>query len=180
MLVSLLIEDTLTNSGCIIVGPYDRVPAALEAARTLALDAAILDVTLLGQRFTLLPRCYRVAASRFCFCRDMDQMPRRPSIRHGQSAVSHSRPSNSSRCSPSRSPPQQLDLPSCPAGHLHLARVLGEFFEVFGVIDGFRPGSDTSRLLLASRDGAAMGIVLMLLLVATSGRAALPPAKEPI
>jgi AmiR/NasT family two-component response regulator len=45
MLVSLLIEDALTESKCIIVGPYDRVPAALEAARTLALDAAVLDVT---------------------------------------------------------------------------------------------------------------------------------------
>lgn len=50
MLVSLLIEDALTNSQCIIVGPYDRVPAALEAARTLALDAAVLDVNLAGTK----------------------------------------------------------------------------------------------------------------------------------
>ena len=50
MLVSLLIEDILTDSKCIIVGPYDRVPAALEAARTLALDAAILDVNLAGTK----------------------------------------------------------------------------------------------------------------------------------
>jgi CheY-like chemotaxis protein len=50
MLVSLLIEDILTDSKCIIVGPYDRVPAALEAARTLALDAAVLDVNLAGTK----------------------------------------------------------------------------------------------------------------------------------
>jgi CheY-like chemotaxis protein len=50
MLVSLLIEDALTESKCIIVGPYDRVPAALEAARTLALDAAVLDVNLAGTK----------------------------------------------------------------------------------------------------------------------------------
>jgi CheY-like chemotaxis protein len=50
MLVSLLIEDVLIDSECIIVGPYDRVPAALEAARTLALDAAILDVNLAGTK----------------------------------------------------------------------------------------------------------------------------------
>src|SRR4051794_35465473 len=48
MLVSLLIEEALTDSQCVIVGPYDRVPAALEAARTLALDAAVLDVNLAG------------------------------------------------------------------------------------------------------------------------------------
>jgi CheY-like chemotaxis protein len=50
MLVSLLIEDALTDSKCIIVGPYDRVPVALEAARTLALDAAVLDVNLAGTK----------------------------------------------------------------------------------------------------------------------------------
>ena len=50
MLVSLLIEDTLTESECIVVGPYDRVPAALEAARTLMLDAAVLDVNLAGTK----------------------------------------------------------------------------------------------------------------------------------
>jgi len=48
MLVSLLIEDILTDSKCIIVGPYDRVPAALDAARTIELDAAVLDVNLAG------------------------------------------------------------------------------------------------------------------------------------
>ena len=50
MMVSLLIEDALADCKCVVVGPYDRVPAALEAARTLALDAAILDVNLAGTK----------------------------------------------------------------------------------------------------------------------------------
>src|SRR4051794_28478764 len=50
MLVSLLIEEVLTDNECIIVGPYDRVPGALEAARTLDLDAAVLDVNLAGAK----------------------------------------------------------------------------------------------------------------------------------
>ena len=48
MLVSVLIEDILTDSQCVVVGPYDRVPEALEAARTLAVDAAVLDINLAG------------------------------------------------------------------------------------------------------------------------------------
>ena len=48
MLVSLLIEDVLTEHDCIVVGPYDRVPAALEVARAVQLDAAVLDVNLAG------------------------------------------------------------------------------------------------------------------------------------
>src|SRR4051794_36926887 len=50
MLVSLLIEEVLTDNECIIVGPYDRDPGALEAARTLDLDAAVLDVNLAGTK----------------------------------------------------------------------------------------------------------------------------------
>jgi CheY-like chemotaxis protein len=48
MLVSLLIEDVLTESHCVVIGPFDQVPTALEAARTLALDVAVLDVNLAG------------------------------------------------------------------------------------------------------------------------------------
>jgi DNA-binding NtrC family response regulator len=50
MLVSILIEDALLERNCVIIGPYDRVPAALEAARMLTLDAAILDVNVAGTK----------------------------------------------------------------------------------------------------------------------------------
>ena len=48
MMVSLLIEDILTDQGCVIVGPYHRVENALEAARAEILDAAVLDMNLAG------------------------------------------------------------------------------------------------------------------------------------
>ena len=48
MLISLLIEELLTAEECVVVGPYDQVPAALKAAQTLPIDAAILDVNVNG------------------------------------------------------------------------------------------------------------------------------------
>src|SRR5271168_1114767 len=48
MLVSLVIEDILTDSECVVVGPFHRVQTALEAARAETLDAAVLDVNLSG------------------------------------------------------------------------------------------------------------------------------------
>jgi DNA-binding response OmpR family regulator len=47
-LVSLLIEDTLADSGCVTVGPFGDVAAATAAARSEQLDAAVLDVNLAG------------------------------------------------------------------------------------------------------------------------------------
>ena len=49
-LVSLLIEDILENEHCTIVGPFDRFDPALEAARSVEIDVAILDVNLAGTR----------------------------------------------------------------------------------------------------------------------------------
>jgi two-component SAPR family response regulator len=48
MLVSLLIEDTLLDERCIVVGPFSRVPGAMEAARNAQIDLAILDVNIAG------------------------------------------------------------------------------------------------------------------------------------
>ncbi len=48
MLVSLLIEDTLADEDCIIVGPFDDVAGALAAAQTELIDLAVLDVNLGG------------------------------------------------------------------------------------------------------------------------------------
>ena len=50
MLVSLLIEDLLVEHLCVIIGPFDRVSAALEAARTQAIDLAVLDVNVAGTK----------------------------------------------------------------------------------------------------------------------------------
>jgi DNA-binding response OmpR family regulator len=48
MLISLLIEDILADQDCVIIGPFDRVAAALGAAQNEDLDAALLDVNVAG------------------------------------------------------------------------------------------------------------------------------------
>lgn len=48
MLISLLVEDVLTDQECIIVGPFSEVATALAAARSEAVDLAVLDVNVKG------------------------------------------------------------------------------------------------------------------------------------
>jgi DNA-binding NtrC family response regulator len=48
MLVSLVVEDLLTDEECVIVGPYDQVSTALAAAATERVDVALLDVNVNG------------------------------------------------------------------------------------------------------------------------------------
>lgn len=47
-LVAMLIEDTLADLGCVVVGPTGRLDTALQLADDETLDAAILDVTVRG------------------------------------------------------------------------------------------------------------------------------------
>ena len=49
MLVAMLIEDMLAEAGCVVIGPFARVPEALAAARTETVDAALLDVNVAGE-----------------------------------------------------------------------------------------------------------------------------------
>jgi DNA-binding response OmpR family regulator len=48
-LVSLLLQDTLEEFGCELVGQASRFDDAFEKARTMAFDVAILDVNLHGR-----------------------------------------------------------------------------------------------------------------------------------
>ena len=48
--MALMIEDFLTEFGCTTIGPYGTVETALNAVQTEALDLAILDVNLSGER----------------------------------------------------------------------------------------------------------------------------------
>lgn len=50
LLVALMIEDFLTEFGCTTIGPYGTVETAMEAVRNEALDLALLDVNLSGER----------------------------------------------------------------------------------------------------------------------------------
>ncbi|WP_454714277.1 response regulator [Caulobacter segnis] len=48
-LVSMLVEDMLTDLGCTIVGPAAEIEEALKLATTADIDAALLDVNLGGR-----------------------------------------------------------------------------------------------------------------------------------
>ena len=50
LLVALLLEDTLSDAGCVIVGPYARVREALAAAKGEVIDAALLDVNVADEK----------------------------------------------------------------------------------------------------------------------------------
>lgn len=50
MLVSMLVEDMLTEFGCDIVGPAPDLDQALTLANDAELDAAILDVNVGGRQ----------------------------------------------------------------------------------------------------------------------------------
>lgn len=49
-LVAVLIEDMLTEAGSVVVGPFARVIEGLAAARTEAVDVALLDVNVGGEQ----------------------------------------------------------------------------------------------------------------------------------
>ena len=48
-LVSLIVDEVLSEAGCIVVGPFARVAEALIAARTEDVDVAVLDVNVAGE-----------------------------------------------------------------------------------------------------------------------------------
>jgi len=49
MMVSMLIEDMLSDMGCNVVGPASRLDEATELAQAGGIDCAVLDVNLGGQ-----------------------------------------------------------------------------------------------------------------------------------
>jgi two-component SAPR family response regulator len=49
-LVSMLIEDTLSDNQCSIIGPFSTLHEALTAARIEEVDIALLDVNLRGEK----------------------------------------------------------------------------------------------------------------------------------
>jgi CheY-like chemotaxis protein len=50
MIIAMEIEDVLRALGCIVVGPVGTVDAAILLAHTEMLDAAVLDVSLDGEK----------------------------------------------------------------------------------------------------------------------------------
>lgn len=48
-LLCCVLEETLREAGCEIVGPYARLPEAMSAATTERIDIALLDINVRGQ-----------------------------------------------------------------------------------------------------------------------------------
>src|ERR1700712_3042124 len=81
MLVSLLIEDLLTEQRCVVVGPFGRLPEAIAAARSEDIDLAILDVNIAGLK--VYPVAEILASRRIPFLFVSG---------YGETAVPHDRP----------------------------------------------------------------------------------------
>lgn len=67
MMVSMLIEDMLSDLGCTVVGPASRLDEAIDLARTRELDCAVLDVNLAGQPIYPLADILRELGKPFAF-----------------------------------------------------------------------------------------------------------------
>lgn len=66
-LVSMLVEDFLEGLGCELVAVASRLEDALEKARTVELDAAVLDVNLAGDMSYPVAEALRRRAVPFVF-----------------------------------------------------------------------------------------------------------------
>jgi CheY-like chemotaxis protein len=67
MMVSMLIEDMLTDLGCTVVGPASRLDEALELAERGGIDCAVLDVNLGGQPIFPVADLLRQKGAPFAF-----------------------------------------------------------------------------------------------------------------
>jgi CheY-like chemotaxis protein len=67
MMVSMLIEDMLSDLGCTVIGPASRLDEAIELTRTTEIDCAVLDVNLGGQPIFPLADILREKGAPFAF-----------------------------------------------------------------------------------------------------------------
>ncbi len=67
MMISMLIEDMLSDLGCTVIGPASRLEEAIALAETEALDCALLDVNLGGQPVFPLADILRAKGTQFAF-----------------------------------------------------------------------------------------------------------------
>lgn len=49
-MIAMYLEELLEDAGCVVVGPFSRVAAAVVAAGQEVVDAALLDVNLAGEK----------------------------------------------------------------------------------------------------------------------------------
>ena len=76
------LEDTLTNCGCVIVGPASTLPQAKVLIGEAEFDAALLDVNLGGQRVDELAAALTQKNIPFAFVTGYGREGLPPSFRH--------------------------------------------------------------------------------------------------
>ncbi len=67
MMVSMLIEDMLSDLGCKVVGPASRLEEAVALVESHEIDCAVLDVNLGGQPIFPLADILRAKGAPFAF-----------------------------------------------------------------------------------------------------------------
>jgi CheY-like chemotaxis protein len=67
MMVSMLIEDMLSDLGCKVVGPASRLEEAIALVDSQEIDCAVLDVNLGGQPIFPLADILRAKGAPFAF-----------------------------------------------------------------------------------------------------------------
>jgi DNA-binding NarL/FixJ family response regulator len=65
--VAMCLEDILDALGCVPIGPASRLSEGLALAENEALDAAILDINLAGERSTPIAEALRARGVPFAF-----------------------------------------------------------------------------------------------------------------
>jgi CheY-like chemotaxis protein len=66
-MVMMLLQDMLEDIGCVVVGSASRLPEAIEKARSLTFDVAILDINLNGERTFPIAELLAERGLRFVF-----------------------------------------------------------------------------------------------------------------
>jgi len=66
-MVMMLLQDMLEAIGCVVVGSASRLQEAIEKARSLTFDVAILDVNLDGERTFPIAEALAERGVRFAF-----------------------------------------------------------------------------------------------------------------
>ncbi|HEY3951411.1 response regulator [Phenylobacterium sp.] len=67
MMVSMLIEDMLSDLGCTVVGPASRLDEAIDLVKSSTIDCAVLDVNLGGQPIFPVADLLREKGAPFAF-----------------------------------------------------------------------------------------------------------------
>lgn len=74
-IVAMALEDMLEALGCTIVGPATRLAEGVDMAESEALDAAILDINLMGESSTPIADVLRLRDVPFAFASGYGTVP---------------------------------------------------------------------------------------------------------